>query len=83
MTTRIVLLVDAIILRKNNSHVGVDMVRKDRCVLVLIHRLLVAPGFIWAVRCSTVARLFARTHLRSLRSPLSSIARGAPHVPCR
>ncbi|GFX32907.1 uncharacterized protein TNCV_890431 [Trichonephila clavipes] len=23
---------------ENNAHVGVDMVRKDRCVLVLIHR---------------------------------------------
>ncbi|GFV69909.1 hypothetical protein TNCV_1982761 [Trichonephila clavipes] len=38
MAPRIVLLEDAIILRKNNAHVGVDMVRKDRCVLVLIHR---------------------------------------------
>ncbi|GBN83406.1 hypothetical protein AVEN_238152-1 [Araneus ventricosus] len=45
--------------------------------------LLVAPWFIWAVSCSTVARLFARTHLCSLRSPLSSIARGAPYVPRR
>ncbi|GFW50680.1 hypothetical protein TNCV_2889821 [Trichonephila clavipes] len=38
MAPRIVLLEDAIILRKNNAHVGVDMVRKNRCVLVLIHR---------------------------------------------
>ncbi|GIY11970.1 hypothetical protein CDAR_449241 [Caerostris darwini] len=46
MTPRIVLLVDAIILRKTNSHVGVDMVRKDRCVLVLIHRatMMSAPS---------------------------------------
>ncbi|GFU59763.1 hypothetical protein TNCV_3469041 [Trichonephila clavipes] len=38
MAPRIVLLEDAIIPRKNNAHVGVEMVRKDRCVLVLIHR---------------------------------------------
>ncbi|KAJ6659388.1 hypothetical protein lerEdw1_019120 [Lerista edwardsae] len=30
MTRRIVLLEDAIVLRKNNPHVGVDMIRKDR-----------------------------------------------------
>ncbi|GFW49626.1 hypothetical protein TNCV_2844071 [Trichonephila clavipes] len=33
MTLRIVLLVDALILRKNNAHIGVDMIRMDRCVL--------------------------------------------------
>ncbi|GFY47614.1 hypothetical protein TNIN_366221 [Trichonephila inaurata madagascariensis] len=36
MAFRIVLLVDAITLRENNAHVGVD--RKDRCVLVLLYR---------------------------------------------
>ncbi|GFY48914.1 hypothetical protein TNIN_467421 [Trichonephila inaurata madagascariensis] len=38
MTLRIVLQVDAPILSKNNAHMGVDMVHKDRCVLVLLHR---------------------------------------------
>ncbi|GFW24059.1 hypothetical protein TNCV_4951031 [Trichonephila clavipes] len=38
MTLRIVLLVDAIILRKNNAHIGVNMFQKDRCVLELISR---------------------------------------------
>ncbi|GFT82267.1 hypothetical protein TNCV_4650751 [Trichonephila clavipes] len=41
--------------------------------------LLVAPWFSLVVSCSTVARLSARTHLRNRRSPLSSMARGAPH----
>jgi hypothetical protein len=50
---------------------------------VVEETLLVTPWFIWAVSCSTVARLFARTHLRSRRSPLSSMARGAPHLPRR
>ncbi|GFW35234.1 hypothetical protein TNCV_1695491 [Trichonephila clavipes] len=35
------------------------------------------------ISCSTVARLFARTHLRSHRSPLSSTACGAPYLPSR
>ncbi|GFX02344.1 hypothetical protein TNCV_2285121 [Trichonephila clavipes] len=38
MTLRIVLLVDATILRENNAHTGVDRVCKNRCGLVLIHR---------------------------------------------
>ncbi|GFU63300.1 hypothetical protein TNCV_661341 [Trichonephila clavipes] len=38
ITLRIVLQVDAIILTKNDAHIEVDMNRKDRCALVLIHR---------------------------------------------
>ncbi|GFU28903.1 transposable element Tc1 transposase [Trichonephila clavipes] len=37
MTLHIVLLVDVIILKKNNTHIEVEMVHNDRCVLVLIH----------------------------------------------
>ncbi|GFT75157.1 hypothetical protein TNCV_2245131 [Trichonephila clavipes] len=32
---------------------------------------------------TTVARLFTQTHLRSRRSPLSTMARGAPYLPRR
>ncbi|GFX27366.1 hypothetical protein TNCV_3341781 [Trichonephila clavipes] len=38
-----------------------------------------SPLVHFGVSCSTVARLSARTHLRNRRSPLSSMARGAPH----
>ncbi|GFT52253.1 hypothetical protein TNCV_8881 [Trichonephila clavipes] len=31
------LLVDVIVLRENDAHMGVDMVRKDRCALLMIH----------------------------------------------
>ncbi|GFX11858.1 hypothetical protein TNCV_2996421 [Trichonephila clavipes] len=43
--------------------------------------LLVAPWFIWVVCCLTVARLVSRNHLCSHQSPLSSMARGTPHLP--
>lgn len=46
---------------------------------VIEHTLLVASWFIWVVSRSMVARLFARTHLHSRRSNMSSIARSAPH----
>ncbi|GFY21577.1 hypothetical protein TNCV_1167221 [Trichonephila clavipes] len=42
-----------------------------------------SPLVHFVVSCSTVARLSARTHLRNRRSPLSSMARGAPHLPRR
>ncbi|GFX32906.1 hypothetical protein TNCV_890421 [Trichonephila clavipes] len=48
---------------------------------VVWETLLVDPWFILVVSCSTVAHLSARTHLRNRRSPLSSMARGAPHLP--
>ncbi|GFW37156.1 hypothetical protein TNCV_5020541 [Trichonephila clavipes] len=39
LTLRIVLLVDANILTKNNEHIWMNMFRKDRCLIVLIHRV--------------------------------------------
>ncbi|GFW15042.1 hypothetical protein TNCV_983341 [Trichonephila clavipes] len=42
-----------------------------------------SPWFILVVSCSTVARLSARTYLLNRRSSLSSMARGAPHLPRR
>ena len=53
MPPRIVLLVDAIILRKINSNVRVDMVRKDKCTVVIIHRVFrssVYPSWMSAAR---------------------------------